>query len=113
MNVPEESYDVPEDLELWDKGLWRVWDNGAVVAWLSTSFFAFHETGKIDWLLKFKDESGQSDGQPWTEGLARLGSSWLHEVEHGSLTADVLGPSRTFKVTYVNDDEFKMIAKDH
>jgi hypothetical protein len=113
MDVDEEPNDLPEGLELWDEGLWRVKDNGVLVGWFSTSFFGFKETGRIDWLLQFENASSRSDDQPWSEGLAFPGSRLLDEVERGSITSDALGSNRTFEVAHVDDDEFELIGKEH
>lgn len=89
-------------------GLWRIWDGGQVVGWLSTSDGPAGwveieiQFAEVDWWLQHCDRK-----------VEPLGSGFLNDVASRRLTTDRLGAEREFTTTWVSDDEFERIASTY
>ena len=93
-------------------GLWRIWDRGAVIGWVSTDDCV---TGWVEVDLAFpdRDPSREAWDQPWGRDVVPIGSEVLTGILAGRVATDLLGPSREFTLTRVEDDEFEQLAFDH
>ena len=68
---------------------------------------------EVDIAFPDSDPSRPSWDQPWERIVVPVGGEILAGILKSRITTDVLGSSREFRVTWVDDEEFSILEEDH